>query len=332
MPSPEIRLKVCARDVVFSGDGRYLGFICRDSSVRVWDLRLKRETFAFENPEFDVCGISLNRDGSAILIGGDKPGQGHGRGAVFSYDLSTEGGTNRLLLTDLAVSPYPHWHPGGLDFAVCGQDRVIKVWNGAAKKWGATLKGHAPYHDGGLAINYAAAGKRLCSVGGDSIRLWDMEKGMEVALEKNTIWTTGGGVFSPDGQLLCAVTSEATRKPADPKVLVPGEQGFIDYLAIWTSNGRLLHRHRLSRLTWPRAFVDRRHLIGGQASRDIDDREDTVVILDVEDGSCCFRKQFVPAPAAFSFCPETQQLATSYEDGTVRLWDLCSRLPRAVTR
>src|SRR4029453_11657579 len=77
------------------------------------------------------------------------------------------------MLTELSQprAEYLAWHPDGKTLAVDGGNRIVHIWDVAARKNIARLEGHK---GGGIRFVYNHAGDLLASACWDGIlRLWD---------------------------------------------------------------------------------------------------------------------------------------------------------------
>jgi serine/threonine protein kinase/WD40 repeat protein len=91
------------------------------------------------------------------------------------------------------------WHPEGNVLAVGGQDRIIYLWDVAARTQIARLEGHKDYS---IRLAFNHAGDLLASLCWDGIlRLWDPRTGLQLF---NTQTTVQALRFSPDDGLLAA--------------------------------------------------------------------------------------------------------------------------------
>jgi hypothetical protein len=327
-PAAELPVPPGPRMPTWSGDGRRLAWFDAPDSVTVWDLRLHKQIFTFRNPDVSgVVSFALDHDGSGLLLGCARRGGEIETAELLCYDLTAEGGNNRFVLGDLDGFPRAVWHPRGRDFATCGPGGGIKFWDGGAKAWTATLVGHGLRADstGGLSLAYAPHGRLLCSMGSDTIRLWDLDKHRQIKLEQNPSQSSPG-VFSRDGKLLVASVPRT-----GPLIIVPvGETRANlkgpprDDLLVWAADGRLLHRHHLGAVSRPVGFLDDRHVIIAQW--EVASQYDTISIIDVTTGRVCMHQR-VPPYLELAFCATTQQLATAAEQAPMRLWYVTVRRP-----
>src|SRR5207253_2053698 len=103
------------------------------------------------------------------------------------------------------------YHPGGMQLATSGGEAnkpgEVKVW----ATGGRLLHSLAGHTDLVTAVAYHPHRPLLASAGFDkTIRLWDLDKGTEVAILKGHTSHVSGLAFSPDGRLLASGGGDRT--------------------------------------------------------------------------------------------------------------------------
>jgi WD40 repeat protein len=160
----------------------------------------------------------------------------------------------------------------------------------------AVLRGH---RDGVLVVDLSADGKRLASVSGESLRLWDAATGQELAARRPPAGKFRDLALSPDGRRL--VTGGDRVRLWDVvtgALLWEAAAGKAEALGpVWSPDGRRL------------------------AGREADDR---LRVRDAATGRVVFERPCERGRGALAFRPDGRQVAASQEDHTVRVWELAT--------
>ena len=176
----------------FSPDGRLLAFRHADGSIRVYELpsgHLQKQLGGIPSPRYVV----FHPDARQLAVSCDT--------GVRVFEVATW-----KILADLpepAGADCIAWHPDGKTLAVGGRERVIHIWDVAARKIIAKLEGHK---SDGIGFGYNHAGDLLVSTCWDgTMRLWDPQMGQQVF---NTRAWVQSLRFSPDDRFLAAESGE----------------------------------------------------------------------------------------------------------------------------
>jgi mono/diheme cytochrome c family protein len=150
-----------------------------------------------------VTALAFSRDGKQLAIASSAAGEVY---EVRLYACTASGvsseasgsvvNTHRDAIQDLAFSP------DGKILASCGYDRLIKLWDVAAKKELRVLKDHS---DSVYGIAFSPDGKLLASASADrAVKVWDVATGTRLyTLSEATDWLYAVA-WSPDGRHLAA--------------------------------------------------------------------------------------------------------------------------------
>jgi mono/diheme cytochrome c family protein len=150
-----------------------------------------------------VTALTFSRDGKQLAIASSKTGEAH---EVRLYDVSPGSLPNaagaRVVNTHTDVIHDLAFSPDGKLLASCGYDRLIKLWDVAAKKELRVLKDHS---DSVYGLAFSPDGKLLASAAADrAVKVWDTATGRRLyTLSEPTDWVYAIA-WSPDGRHLAA--------------------------------------------------------------------------------------------------------------------------------
>lgn len=287
--------------VGFSRDGRHIASAGEERSIRIWNPDTGREVMAIAAPHH-VYAMAYSPDGRFLASGGLGT-------AVTLWDAAT--GHERqslrrrpMVVRSLAISPDSQTVAAGAD------DHVI-FWDAESGKEIGTwpLKGYI------YALAFSHDGKTLAAGGPDGcVRLWDVE----LKREEPSLVCAPGAVralaFAPDRRLLAAGGADGTVRTwnlerSQPEATILGRHGSPVRTLQFSPSGKTL-----------------------ASGTDGEDR--AILVWDMERG----RLQGAMRPRherahegvfSVSFAPDGKTLASGSPDGTIRVWDVATRLERS---
>jgi WD40 repeat protein/serine/threonine protein kinase len=348
----EIRtVRTPAQQLAFSPDSRSLFAATttdRDKAVHTitrWDVGTLKQL-----PGLSVAALAergrphhrLSCDGKVLFV---VPGHK----ATYVQVIDTATGKERFPrqghvapLHAVAVSP------DGRRLASGGQDRAVKVWDLASRR---VLHSFTMHHDAVWGLAFNPDGQLLASGSCDStIALWDLRSGTEVRALHGHSREPSRIQFSPDGRTLAAggeggiikKWDVATGKEGRP---LPGHTGAVRCVAFsrdgqWLASGGedrtvLLHHLAEGRSRMFQAMKPVNEVAFSADGRTLaaacDGPEAAVHLWDLETGKETTWKGHTGHLHGLAFSPGASLLATSGEDGTVRLWDRSGGTPHVWT-
>jgi WD40 repeat protein len=284
-------------------------------TVRVWDMATGNQRAAWTHPPGSVTAIVAAPDGSWLATGGND-------GTVRIWDVATghqratlkRPATLRLpalrestafkrpspMVDAMAVAPDGSWLVTG------GPDKMVRIWDVAARRQRATLVGPAWVS----AVAVAPDGSWLASGGWDGmVRIWDVATGHQrtTLSHPGMVW---GVAVVPDGSWVAASCGDRTVRIWD--VATGQERAVLPGPALTVTvapDGSWLATCSL---------------------------EGVVKILDVATGQ---QRAMLIGPATAEetstartqmvMAPDGSWLATGGDDGQVRIWDVAAMRQRA---
>ena len=181
--------------VTVSADGSHLASASHRRVV-VWNLKTGSVERQFTDPVGAVNGLAFSPNGKTLFLAGGEAGL---RGELRVYDLNSgkldfEVGLSSEVLTGLAV------HPDGDRVALCGMDRLVRVYSTRKKAEAWSFRGHSDFVWG---VAFSRDGRKLASFSKDkSVKIWDAETGkVEKTLTSHKDEVLAAA-FSPDGNSL----------------------------------------------------------------------------------------------------------------------------------
>jgi len=176
--------------VAFSPDGQMVLSGSKDNTIKLWDVKSKKEIRGFQGHLDSVFSVVFSQDGKFILSGSRD-------NTMKLWDINSgqeirsfKGHSN----TVIAVA----FSPNG-QLALSGSyDKTCKLWDVNSGKEVRSFKGHS---DTVRAIAFSPDGK-IVLTGSDKLKLWNVNSGQEIRSFKGHSNSIKAVAFSPDGQLI----------------------------------------------------------------------------------------------------------------------------------
>lgn len=267
-------------DVAFSPDGRLLVGVGRDRSLRIWSLADGRRLHRIHAHGNWVQAVRFSPDGTSIATAGlDRkvrlwdPLSGEQRAELVQHANGVQsllfldrgktlvsGGRDRTLWAwDVARSQPTAEVPigdGGWISAIeglddpdrvailAGRERPIAFWSLSQGRNVGTLEKFAPGDEAVTAMRVGADGRTLAVSVGRQIEIWNIPRGLRLAVLAGHTADVSTLAFSPDGRLLASggLDNEIRIWEVDsgrPVCRLPGHQAWVNCLA-WSPDLRLL--------------------------------------------------------------------------------------------
>jgi WD40 repeat protein/serine/threonine protein kinase len=311
-----------------------------------WDLSTQIELPALSlevSVEPNFAMHCLSRDGKVLFLahGAHYPSSVRAIDTASGKDIFPRRG-HIAPLNAVATSP------NGGTLASAGEDRAVKVWNLAD---GRVLHSFAVHSDAVWGLVFSPNGKLLASGSRDgTIVLWDLRSGTQIRALRGHSRSPSRIQFSPDGKFLAAGGESGNIKRwdvagANEANPLPGHSGVVRCVA-FSPDGKLLASGGedrsvclhdvvtggLRKLPVPAAVHDVGFSPDGRTMAAVCDGPDAAVCLwDLESMQETTWQGHGGHIHGLAFSPTMPVLATSGEDGTVKLWNLTLKEPQPRT-
>ncbi|MFI5461465.1 MAG: protein kinase [Isosphaerales bacterium] len=295
-------------DVAFSRpDGRMLASASQDLTVKLWDTATRKEIRTLAGHENAVMGVAFSQDGKRLASASLDRTVKVWDAATGQETLTLKGHTDGVMRVAFS--------PDGRTLASAAWDHTVKLWDTTTDRDPLTLRGH---EDAVVDVAFSPDGRTLASAGQDrTVRLWNVASAREIRTIRGHEAPVDGVAFSPDGRTLASTSRlDGTVKlwdvlaSEDPQTL--RGRGNVVRAVAYSPDGRIL----------------------ASACQD-----DTVKLWDAATGQeirtldRSTEKEYRPSlrSAVFHaaneykkvvFSPNGRTLASTYRDGTVKLWDV----------
>jgi WD40 repeat protein len=144
----------------FSKDGKLLASAAKDRTVRIWDVKSRKERHVLRHSGW-VRSVSFSPDGKILACGTSAPldEKGRLRGEIRLWDVES-GKVLRSLKGHSAVVTCVAFTPDGKILASTGQDGTVRLWDPTTGDQLAKLEGHSELV---TSVAFTADGKTLIS-------------------------------------------------------------------------------------------------------------------------------------------------------------------------
>lgn len=281
----------------FSPDGHFLAAAAQDRKVRLWSLADGSEILLSADL-LATGGLAFAPDGRLITVSAD--------GTVKILDPSARKVVAEFHADTRAAGYVVAFSRDRRLVALGCEDGTIKILRTDSLEEDRTLEAHTGEISG---LAFGAGDERLASAGNDlTVKVWDLQTGME-ALALDIIDRRANGLaFSPDGQLLAVGSANGVVQILDGTPLKgPGDAG-----QLLTLEG---HSDAVTALEYS---PDGRRV--ASASRD-----GTAKVWNADLGTevLTFREHRA-ALTAVAWSRDGRRVASASWDGTARVWDATS--------
>ena len=330
-------------DVAFSPDSSLLATASSDRTARIWHLAARTEYASLTGHTDRVRSVAFSPDGTMLASASDD-------GTFRIWDLTAGAGlVNRASL---------HGHGGGVSdvafspdstmLATAQADGTVRIWDLATETIRATLQGHTGRV---LSVAFSPDGALVATGAAEdgTARIWDLATGTERTTLRGHAASVFSVAFSPDGSLLATCDDDATRiwEPAagpSPAVraALHGRVSEVSGVAL-SPDGTMLVTTSVygTGRVWDLAagairatFEDRGFGARGVAFSPDGTRVATaagaVQIWDLTAGTGAIGRTATPTTLpghgsrvfGVTFSPDGTLLASTNDDGSIRIWDL----------
>ncbi|OYT72166.1 MAG: hypothetical protein CFK52_05795 [Chloracidobacterium sp. CP2_5A] len=275
------------KSLAYHGNGDWLASASGDGTVRVWDLKSRREVAVLAGHEYSVQAVAIAPDGLRLASGGAD-----GTARIWSLRDGVEIASlgHRAAARALLFASDGRW-------LVTACDTEVKIWDALRHRQIASFLGHVKTID---ALALSPDGHTLASGGADdAIHLWDLISKTEQSLLRLPGHAPTSLAYCPTGDLisggrdgrLCLWRSGA----ADPAQVIEAHAEAIRAVAVSPNGGWL-------------ASSDWNGLIKLWTTDDFAN----VATVEAHDGTA----------QALAFAPDSLRLASGGGDALVKLWNI----------
>jgi WD40 repeat protein len=347
------------RPVAFSPDGRLLASGGVSGEVSIWDAVTHRvlaplpDTEEVERLAFTPDSDELITAGSSALIrswgvtthalvssyNAGAGAQELGQALAVSKDGHTMivGGRSGVIVLrfhqQALLTPGPlsgvAFSPGGQFIATAGADGAVRIWDNATR-WQLRV---LPANQRAQAVAFSRDGLLAAAYRGGRIRLWNPATGRQLAVLPTLGAFALGVAFSPDGTDVAAYSASV---PASAALVgaTPGTtsrrlaQGARDGIQVWNTRTHRLLAARLDPGTTagPAYAPDGALLAYATDVPGLGIPASEVLLLNPRTLKVIAALRSITALiTSIAFSPDNHEIAASYSNGTVSIWDTRTR-------
>jgi WD40 repeat protein/tRNA A-37 threonylcarbamoyl transferase component Bud32 len=208
--------------IAFSPDGQKIASGSFDQTVRVWDAKTGKAVRTLHGHSDSIFAVAFTPDGRRLLScsGDDEEDDSFGkkkRGEVKVWDVATGQETLTFRNHDAGVFGLA-MHPDGKLVASAGGDG-IKIWDVTSGNESGTIRKKGPPNF--FRIAFSPDGKQLASTSfmENTLHLWDVASGREIASLHGHSEVCTYVAYSPDGQWLASASLDGTARVWNARLL-----------------------------------------------------------------------------------------------------------------
>jgi WD40 repeat protein len=193
----------------WSPDGSLIASGDRAGVVRIWEVETGNERAVLRGHQDDVTGITFHPDGSLIVTGAEDA-------TIRVWDIDTASEVGTLTGHTEALGDVTFNTDGSFLVSISGsvteKDNTVRLWLFEDEEQIHIMEGHdiSWYGD----ISFSPDETMLVSSGGywndNTMRIYDVNKGEQVAVFEGGADGIVGVAFGPDGRLIVTSTSDGS--------------------------------------------------------------------------------------------------------------------------
>jgi WD40 repeat protein len=308
--------------------GQQLATASEDGTVRLWNTGPSRELLSFVASSRPVRRLAWSPDGQRLATAGED-----GRAKI--WEAASE--EQVLAVQHLAAVRDVAWSPDGSRLATASDDRSAVIWDAATGQRQRTLSGTSGVVTG---VAWSPDGLRVATSGSDGLaRIWDVSGDNEPLVLEGHTSRVNNGAWRPDGQRLATSGGDRTARVWDAQsgallLTLAGHSQEV-YFVAWSDDGATIATASVDQTVklWDAATGEELRTLPGHGNRvqsvalSPGDQvasaswDRTARLWDQDSGELVatlvgHAGQVLHA----AFSPDGQRLATTGEDGIVRLY------------
>jgi WD40 repeat protein/serine/threonine protein kinase len=218
--------------LAYSADGQRLATGCAKGSVKVWDVRNRKELFTLQGRGGVAC-VAFSRDGRQLAVGRNDA-------TVSVWDTETKNEhtlrRHKATVTNVAFST------DGQRLVSGSEDGTAIVWN--LQEWAKLSR--TPRQPGSVnAVTFSPDGKRFATGARNKmVQVWDAINGKEIRGLPGHTHEIYDVAYSPDGKRLASASRDGTVKvwaadTGDAHLTISGHTGRMEHLVFLPNGVRL---------------------------------------------------------------------------------------------
>lgn len=187
--------------VTFSPDGQTIASGSQDTTLKLWDIKTRKETKSLVGDFSPIYAVDFNSDGTEIS-------SGSGLWRILEWNLTT--GKAYPPLEHLATIWSVDVSPDNQIIASASADKTVKIWD---RKTGAILQNLTDHQDQVYAVVFSPDGQLLVTASQDkTIKIWQVETGELLNTLTGHLEGVRSLAMSSDGKILVSGSLDNTVK------------------------------------------------------------------------------------------------------------------------